>query len=91
MTALVGGVVDRIKQIVERDDRALECDFAWILGADLIERLVCRCDRIFRRRIDCFGRLLPIRNGQNGVGLGRSRLKIVNRFHFGGRKRQRSE
>jgi len=44
---LVRGVAGLVSQIVERHDRALECDFARVLGADLIERLVRGRDRVF--------------------------------------------
>ena len=45
-----------LQQIIKRDDRALECNFAEVLLADFIESGVCLRDRLLYRSLDRFGR-----------------------------------
>ena len=73
----------RVGKIIERDDRALKADFAWVLSADLIECLVRFRNCVFHRGIDRFRGLLPIGNSQNGIRFDRRRPEIIDGFEFG--------
>ncbi len=74
--------VGLVGKIIESDDGALEGNFARVLSADLIERLVCFRDCVFHRGIDRFRRLLPIGNSQDGIRFGRRSTEIIDSFKF---------
>ncbi len=79
---LVGGEAGLVTEIVERDDRALERDLAQVLRADLVESGVRGRDRVFHRGFDCLGRLLPIRDSQDGVRFRRRFAKGIDVLQF---------
>ena len=59
---LIRGESGLISGIIQRHQSGFEGNFAEILGADLIQGGVRLCDRILHGSLDCFWRLLPIRN-----------------------------
>ncbi len=69
-----------IGEIVERNHGAFKGDFAQILGADLIQRLVRFRDRVLHGSLDRLRRLLPVGDRQHGVRFCSRNAKIIDGF-----------